>query len=126
MTTTRSRFFVIPMLLLATGCMTWSRPVPPGAALSHVSDRPSQIARTDHSTIVVKNASVQGDTLIGVTADDSNARVAIPISEIQTVAQRKIDGPRTLALTGGIILSALGTLVIAVVIVATHAKNPLL
>lgn len=126
MTSTRTRVIAISLLLLTTACMTWTRPEPPDAALSRVDAKPIQVTRADHSTIILKNASVQDDSLVGIADDGSNTRVAIPISEIQGVSQLHLDTPRSLALTGGVLLSALGLLVIAVAIVATHAKNPLL
>lgn len=121
-TTSRIRLISIPMLLLIAACTTWSQPKPPETALAHVDQQPIQVARADHSTIVLKNASVQGDSLIGVADDGSNARVAIPVSEIQGVSQRDVDAPRTLALTGGIILSALGVLFIAALVALSQAN----
>lgn len=113
---------LVSMLLALVGCMTWTQPAPPGPSLSRVSQHPIQIARTDHSTIIIKNASVQGDSLIGVAADGSNARISIPISEIQGVSTRELDPGRSLALTGGIILSALGVLFIAAVIALSNTN----
>jgi len=126
MKSSRVRLVAIATLLLASACMTWSRSEPPGAALSHVDRKPIQVARTDHSTIVLKNASVQGDSLVGTADDGSNTRVAIPIAEIRGVSEEHIDGPRTLALTGGIILSTFGALLVAVIIIANTSKSPLL
>ena len=126
MTISRAGLITAPMLLLLAACVTWTRPEPPGTALSHVNQQPVQVARTDHSSIILKNPSVQGDSLVGTATDGSNTRVAIPISEIQGISQQHLDGPRSLAFAGGVILSALGLLVVALVIVATTAKGPLL
>ncbi len=51
---------------------------------------------------------------------------AIPISEIQRISEQHINGPLTLGFTGGVILSTLGLLVVAVIIVANTSKAPLL
>ena len=119
----RSQLIAVPLLLLTTACTTWSRPAPPGAALTVMNARPIRIARTVHSTIVLRNASVQNDSLIGTADDGSNARVAIPISEIQDVSEQRIDGRRTVALTGGIILGTLGALTIAALIWISHTPH---
>jgi len=88
--------------------------------------KPIRIARTDHSTIVLKDASVQNDSLIGTADDGSYARVAIPISEIRGVSEQRIDAPRSLALAGIIVLSALGAVVAALLISANASDTPLL
>lgn len=110
------RYVLITGMLVLPACMTWTQSQPPGAALEHTSRRPLLIARTDHSTVEITNASVQGDSLVGTAADGSNARISIPLSDITAVATREISPGRTLALTGGIILGTLGALFIALVI----------
>lgn len=59
---------------------------------------------------------MQGDSLVGIAADGSNARVAIAVADIQGVSERDVDGPRTAALGAGIILSTLGALFLVVLI----------
>ena len=122
----RSQLIAIPLLLLTTACMTWGRQEAPGTVLSRAEMKPIRIARTDHSTIVLKDASVQNDSLIGTADDGSYARVAIPISEIRGVSEQRIDAPRSLALAGIIVLSALGAVVAALLISANASDTPLL
>lgn len=120
----RSQLIAIPLLTAA--CMTWDRQEAPGTVLSHAEMKPNRIARTDHSTIVLKDASVQNDSLIGTADDGSYARVAIPISEIRGVSEQRIDAPRSLALAGILVLSALGAVVAALLISANVSDTPLL
>ncbi len=113
---------IVPALLLLPGCMVWTRPAPVATVLNQANDRPLQVTRTDHSVIVIRSASVQGDSLIGIAADGSNARVGVPIAEIKGVSTRDVSTGRTLALTGGVVLGALGVLFIAVIIALSTAN----
>lgn len=120
------RYVLMTAVLFLPACMTWSQSQPPGAALEHTSRQPLRIERTDHSTIEITSASVQGDSLIGTAADGSNARVSIPVSDITAVATREISPGRTLALTGGVVLGTLGALFLALIISISLSSSPLL
>jgi hypothetical protein len=82
--------------LLCSGCYTWAWTGPPER------DHPGtvRVTRQDSSALVLHNASVAQDTLVGSTSREPSAPadVQIPIKEVEKIEQRRIDPVRTGAL----------------------------
>lgn len=99
---------LVGMTLLITmgACHSWARQdTSPQTAVAAAGSGPIRVSRTDHSVIELKGASIVNDSLIGyATADKSNDRVAIPLTEVASVSKREVDAGRTAGLAAGTVI----------------------
>jgi hypothetical protein len=113
---TRSPRSVVGLVLLASmslsGCHGWrAQPNPPsGAQLPS----PARITRTDESVLVLRDAAVSHDSIVGqVDRSGEAVRVAIPLSQVRSIDARRMDGARTALLGVGVLGGLLGLVVLA-------------
>ena len=93
-----------------SGCHGWrSQTNPPSGALPN----PARITRTDASVVVLRDAEVSRDSIVG-QVDGGAGRVAIPLSQVQRIDARGMDGGRTALLGVGILVGLFGLVVLAV------------
>ncbi len=94
------------LLLLAclTGCITHWQPQagPPALVVNRSTATQFRVTRMDGSRVNVERPRVEGDSLIASlepTAPwpDKPARIAIPLSDIQAIAEREADLPASVA-----------------------------
>ena len=119
------RAFLLAALLLAPGCYTYSEAaiadVPPGtpvrlrvtgaeadrlAELRMSDDRevPGTLLRQDHTAILLDSpVAAAGTTTRGAALSQ---RLEIPLSQVQEVEVRRLDGLRTAALVGAVAAAA--------------------
>ena len=98
----------LSLVLATVACRTWaSQDTSPQAAVASAKSGPIKVARTDHSFIELRGATVSSDSLIGYTTDRSNARVAIPLADIESVSTREVSAGRTAGLAAGTVVGLL-------------------
>ena len=109
---------------LAAGCTTWRTQ---SAAPEHViaarnPDR-VRVTRPDGSTVEMIRPLITGDTLLGSrpgsAVNDTLARLAIPLSDVRSVAVQQVSAGRTVLLLTGVGLTA-----IAIAAAATNDPEP--
>lgn len=110
----RHRAILVLTAFIAIGCSSWHARVAPSAADAVSFAHPIRVTRADRSVVVLDHARVSGDSLVG---EQGGARVALPISDVQRLDERRISGPRTTALVVGSLLAAF--VVLAIVAAAT-------
>jgi hypothetical protein len=113
---TKPPLSVIGLVFLASmtlsGCHGWrSRTNPPsGAQLPN----PARITRTDESVLVLRDAAVSHDSIVGQADRSGEAeRVAIPLSQVRRIDARGVDGTRTALLGVGVLVGLFGLVVLA-------------
>jgi len=104
---------------LASGCMTWkTQSAAPEQVLAEKTPDRVRVTRPDGSTMELVHPLIVGDTLagtrLGSSGTTSNSRIAIPLSDVQSVSIRQVNAGRTALLIGG-----LGVTAIAVIAAAT-------
>jgi len=109
---------------LASACMTWkTQPAAPEHVLAEKTRDRIRVTRPDGSTIELVHPLIAGDTLSGdlpgSSAWDSTRRIAIPLSDVRSVAVQRVSAGRTALLIGGLGLTA-----IAIVAAATDDPPP--
>jgi hypothetical protein len=105
--------FAIP----AGACMSWkTQPVSPDRALAK---HPNQvrITRADGSKLVLLRPTIVADSLVGEPPGDSAKRiaqrVAIPLSDVQSVAVQQVSAGKTILLIAGVGVTALAVIAAA-------------
>ena len=85
------------------GCSSFQRARTPGEGVARARSGEIRVNKVDGSIVPLVNASIVGDSLIGVSPRTGD-RIAIPTSAIAWVESKDIDAGRTALLGGGIIL----------------------
>ncbi len=111
----RSRRSVISCLLAVCNvpaCTSWQVGTPtPAQFVEREHPERLLVTRTDSSTVTLDSPTVRGDTLVGLLAGADSARiVGIPLSDVTSVASREGSTGKTILLTAGIVVGALGVL----------------
>lgn len=101
-----ARFLAI---VLVAGCATWHPQATPSPRSNKAFDHRVRVVRKDHSEVVLREAYVVGDSLVG-RAD--TARVAVALSDIDRLDQRELSFVRTGGLLFGLAAVAVGALLI--------------
>jgi hypothetical protein len=109
---------------LAAGCTTWkTQSAAPEQVLAEKTTNRVRVTRPDGSTIELVNPLIAGDTLSGSLSGsstaDSTRRMAIPLSDVRSVAVQRVSAGRTALLIGGLGLTA-----IAIVAATTDEPKP--
>ena len=68
--------------------------------------------------MTLQKANTQGDSLVGVAADETHARIAVPIAAIRHAEKRQLDVKRSIALAA-LTFVALRVVMIIVIIANT-------
>jgi hypothetical protein len=113
--------FTGTLALAGAACMTWkNQPAPPGQFIQERSPDRVRLTRADGSMIELVQPFISGDTLIGRWADskDTASRVFIPVSDVKSVAVRRVHAAKT-----GLLIAGVGLTAIAVIGAAT-ADDP--
>ena len=98
--------------LCGSGCHTYAHVDTPEEATTRAGTGAVELTRTDHSVLRVKRATVIGDSLVAVTDDTAESRVAVATKDIQSIAVREVSTGRSVALGGGIAVAAFATLLV--------------
>lgn len=101
----------------AIACMSWkTQPVSPDQALAK-SPTQVRVTRADGSKVVLLRPAIVADSLIGEPPGDPTKRiaqrVAIPLSEVQSVAVQRLSAGKTALLIAGVGLTALAVVAAA-------------
>jgi hypothetical protein len=124
---TRVRCWVLTLPLVLAACSV-NRPValapgPAGVTEYLAAHRPSDLLVTDSAgrSRWVHNPTLDGDTLRGLRNRElPRERLAIPVMQVRSLAAPQFSTGRTLGLVGGV----LGTLVMAIVVLAGNGAHP--
>lgn len=108
---------------LFVGCSSFQRARTPGEGVARARSGEIRVNKVDGSIVPLVNASIVGDSLIGVSPRTGD-RIAIPTSAIASVEAKDIDAGRTALLGGGIILglAAVAGVVALVAIVVSAGR----
>jgi hypothetical protein len=90
--------------LLLGGCMGWTdRPAPTPAA-SRIIPGPVRLTRADGSAVVLADAIIRDDSIMGAPNHNPDAGVSLPLSDVRKVEVRRIDVASTTwaVLLGGV------------------------
>jgi hypothetical protein len=94
----------------SAGCQSWQvvGPNPAEYLQSHIVEA-ARITRTDGTVLELRNPSVAHDSLTGLVpgTPPTSLQVSLPLTEVDSLAVRKTNTGRTIALIGGIV-AALG------------------
>jgi hypothetical protein len=105
---------LLPLALLSTlpACQTWYGRWPGSQALPS----PVRVTLTDGSVLVMRDAQVQRDSLIGMVGEraDERQRVAVAMPQVHRMEERGVDFPATVGLTAAITLTAVATVIVGV------------
>ena len=113
----RAAAVLLALVLGAAGCGTWGRRPVPQPSSAEPLPRTMRVTRTDHSSLVLYDATVAGDSLVGFAGSGSaRARVAVPLADVERVDGRKVSVVRTAGTT--LALVAIGTVVVVGLAVA--------
>jgi hypothetical protein len=112
------RLLLLPVLLLSalSACQTWYvRGIPQDPA-PRALPSPVRVTLTDGSVLVMRDAEVRADSLIGMVGERaaSPLRVAVAMPQVRRVEERGVDFPATVGLTTAITLTVVATVVITV------------
>ena len=101
-------------LLYLPACTSWQVGTPtPAQFVEREHPGRLRVTRTDSSTVTLDDPAVRGDSLVGLLAGADSARiVGIPLSDVTSVASREGSTGKTILLTAGIVIGALGVVTI--------------
>lgn len=111
------RALALVTLVAASACTTWSRrDVSSGSPSSLHGSKTVRVTRTDHSTIVIDDARIVGDSLVGDVGDpakETPQHAAVALRDIVSVDVHHVSAVRTgavvlvsLVVVGGVLLAA--------------------
>jgi hypothetical protein len=100
------------LIALLPSCYRWQEyGTSPQAALRAKPNSTLYISRTGDSVTVLRDPAVVGDSLVGkgvpAHAGGPGPRVAIPLTEVEGVRTRRMNGGQTAGLVGGLVAGAL-------------------
>ena len=97
------------MTLYLPGCTKWKvQELAPQEVVATRQPGRMRVTRTDGARVVLEKPALRGDTLVGTTWHQSKpVDVQIPLSDVQVVAIRGVDGGATVGLIAGTILALL-------------------
>jgi hypothetical protein len=100
---------------LAGGCMTWkTQSAAPAQVIAKKMPDRVRITRPDGSTTELVHPLIVGDTLagtrLGSPGTTANSRIAIPLSDVQSVSIRQVNAGRTALLIGGLGVTAIAVI----------------
>lgn len=100
------RRLAVPLLaaLVASGCVTWGSQRVPGPSSSQRLLSPVRVTRADSSTLVVFDATMAADSIVGYTSADSASRrrVSVAVADVRKIEARKTDVLGTIVLTAAV------------------------
>jgi hypothetical protein len=99
----RRAIFAAACPLLLGGCMGWAERPAPAPAASRIIHGPVRVTRTDGSSVVLADAIVRDDSIMGAPNHNPDTGVSLPLSNVRKVEVRHIDVASTTwaVLTGG-------------------------
>jgi hypothetical protein len=95
----RSTFLILP-LVLVSACTIWVAH-PLSAARSGQADLSGtvRVFRLDHSILTLSGVTLSADSIVGMTQNRPPERVAVPLTDVQTLQTRDVSTLRTAALS---------------------------
>ena len=91
------------LTVISTGCMAWRlESVPPRELLKTPGIEAVRVTRADKSKVEIYDPVLQGDSIIGHPTDRAIARLAMPLSQVETISTRHQSIGRTLLITLGV------------------------
>lgn len=100
--------------LLMGGCAAWMERPAPAPTASRVIPGPVRLTRTDGSAVVLADAMVRDDSIMGAPNHNPDAGVSLALSDVRRVEVRRVDVAST---TWAVLLGAAAAARIALYIV---------
>jgi hypothetical protein len=83
---------VLLAALFTSGCFGWgTQPTPTLSSTQRLPD-PVRVTRLDTSTLILRDAAVSGDSIVGHSGDQ---RVAVALADVQKVEGQEVDFLKT-------------------------------
>ena len=89
--------------MMFAACTSWHRNASPSDAVARAKSGEIRVNRVDGSMISLVNASIVGDSLVGVSPV-TGARVSMPVSAVVSTETEQVSAGRTALLGGGVVL----------------------
>jgi len=96
---------LLPLVLAVSGCAAWGRQPTPEPSSSRRLPDLLRVTRNDESIVVVEDAVVSGDSIVGYAGRD-HARTAVALADVRTMQARRTDFMATVGLTAAATLAA--------------------
>ena len=112
-------FAVLGITLLAA-CSSWHRTPSAVEGVTHAKSGEIHVTRLDGSMVRLVNASIVGDSIVGVSPV-TGARLAIPTTAVAYTETKEISAGRTALLGGGVVLGIVA--LSAILLVAALAAS---
>ena len=104
---------VLLAALFTSGCFGWgTQPTPAPSSTQRLPD-PVRITRVDTSTLLLRDAAVSGDSIVGYAGD--RQRVAVALADVRKVEGQEVDFLKT-AGTSFVVTLLIGVVTTAVVL----------
>lgn len=97
-------FLVALGIALCSACTSWHRSASPGEAVARANSGEIHVNRVDGAMITLVNASIVGDSLVGVSPV-TGARISMPMSAIVSTETKQVSAGRTALLGGGVVVA---------------------
>lgn len=85
---------LIPVSISVSGCRSWGREPTPEPSPAHQLPRPVRVTLTDERVLVLDEAMVYGDSIVGYESPDT-LPTTVALADVRTMQARKKDYPRT-------------------------------
>ena len=107
---------VLSLAVFASGCFGWAGKRTPEPASTQRLPDPVRITRTDASTIVLRDAAVSGDSIVGYTSGsaETRQRVAVALRDVRTMEAKEVAFLRTAGLSFAVTIVAAAAAVVLV------------
>jgi hypothetical protein len=96
---------LLPLVISVSGCVAWRQQPAPEPSSSRRLPDPLRVTRNDQSVVVMEDAVVSGDSLVGYAGRD-HARTSVALAEVRTMQGRKTDVMATVGLAAAAALAA--------------------
>jgi hypothetical protein len=111
------RRLLLPLVLLASlsACQEWQGRTLSSGPTPRELPSPARVTLADGSTLVMWNAQVRADSVVGMVGEraDARERVAVAVPQVRRVEGRGVDFVATVGLTTAVTLGAIIVLVVA-------------
>ena len=105
-------------------CSTWRvQNNPPQQFTVRDSTQLVRVVRRNGTELTLQEAQVRGDTLYGTSTLAPRQVLAIPLSDVRTIAVRQPDGVKTAGLVVGVTVGVAGAIVLWIVATCAICSN---
>jgi hypothetical protein len=119
----RSTRTIAAAAALSVACASWHQSPGPAEAIARAKSGEIRVYRVDGALVRLVNASIVGDSLIGVSPV-TGARVAMPTTAVVSTQTKEFSAGRTALLGGGVVVGVIAVAgILAVVLFLSAGWN---